>query len=79
MTAPGQGPRPGLVAELKGAVTPRAALLVIAVLLLQLGFITSYVGALHSPTPHELSIAVVAPPQVSPSWSRRWRRCPTTR
>ncbi|MFF1903086.1 ABC transporter permease [Kitasatospora sp. NPDC058218] len=66
MTAPGQGPRPGLVAELKGAVTPRAALLVIAVLLLQLGFITSYVGALHSPTPHELSIAVVAPPQVSP-------------
>ncbi|MER6396263.1 ABC transporter permease [Kitasatospora sp. NBC_01246] len=66
MTTPGQGPRPGLVAELKGAVTPRAALLVIAVLLLQLGFITSYVGALHSPTPHELSIAVVAPPQVSP-------------
>ncbi|MBV6702297.1 ABC transporter permease [Kitasatospora aureofaciens] len=62
MAAPGQG----FVAELKGAVTPRAALLVIAVLLLQLGFITSYVGALHHPTPHNLSIAVVAPPQVSP-------------
>ncbi|MEU4115952.1 ABC transporter permease [Kitasatospora sp. NPDC028055] len=62
MTAPGQG----FVAELKGAVTPRAALLVIGVLLLQLGFITSYVGALHHPTPHKLSIAVVAPPQVTP-------------
>ncbi|GAA2777312.1 ABC transporter permease [Kitasatospora sp. CM 4170] len=66
MTAAGQVPRQGLLAELKGAVTPRAALLVIAVLLLQLGFITSYVGALHEPRPHELSIAVVAPPQVSP-------------
>ncbi|MFF0412908.1 ABC transporter permease [Kitasatospora sp. NPDC004745] len=64
MAAPGQG----FVAELKGAVTPRAALLVIAVLLLQLGFITSYVGALHHPAPHDLSIAVVAPPQVSPKF-----------
>ncbi|MFJ2864599.1 ABC transporter permease [Kitasatospora sp. NPDC087314] len=62
MAAPGQG----FIAELKGAVTPRAALLVVAVLLLQLGFITSYVGALHHPTPHNLSIAVVAPPQVAP-------------
>ncbi|MDH6575630.1 hypothetical protein [Kitasatospora sp. MAP5-34] len=59
-------PAPGFLAELKDAVTPRAALLVIAVLLLQLGFITSYVGALHHPAPHELSIAVVAPPQVGP-------------
>ncbi|WP_441250283.1 ABC transporter permease [Kitasatospora sp. McL0602] len=59
-------PARGFLAELKDAVTPRAALLVIGVLLLQLGFITSYVGALHHPAPHELSIAVVAPPQVSP-------------
>ncbi|GAA2131864.1 DUF3533 domain-containing protein [Kitasatospora kazusensis] len=59
-------PPQGFLAELKDAVTPRAALMVIAVLLLQLGFITSYVGALHHPVPHELSIAVVAPPQVSP-------------
>ncbi|MEV6978461.1 ABC transporter permease [Kitasatospora sp. NPDC093806] len=64
--APDQAPRKGLAAELKNAVTPRAALLVIGVLLLQLGFVTSYVGALHHPTPHELSIAVVAPPQVAP-------------
>ncbi|MDH6123361.1 DUF3533 domain-containing protein [Kitasatospora sp. GP82] len=60
------GPNRGFLAELKDAVTPRAALLVIAVLLLQLGFITSYVGALHHPAPHRLSIAVVAPPQVGP-------------
>ena len=62
MPAPGQR----FVAELKDAVTPRAALLVIAVLLLQLGFIVSYVGALHDPAPHQLSIAVVAPPQAQP-------------
>ncbi|MEU3572066.1 ABC transporter permease [Kitasatospora sp. NPDC036755] len=62
MAAPGQG----FLAELKSAVTPRAALLVIGVLLLQLGFITSYIGALHKPTPQNLSIAVVAPPQVAP-------------
>ncbi|MEV4613292.1 DUF3533 domain-containing protein [Kitasatospora sp. NPDC049258] len=59
-------PASGFLAELKDAVTPRAALLVIGVLLLQLGFITSYVGALHHPQPHQLSIAVVAPPQVAP-------------
>jgi len=56
----------GFAAEFKDAVTPRTALLVIAVLLLQLGFITSYVGALHDPRPHELSIAVVAPEQLAP-------------
>ncbi|MCX5210831.1 DUF3533 domain-containing protein [Kitasatospora sp. NBC_00240] len=62
MAASGQG----FVAEFKDAVTPRAALLVIAVLLLQLGFIVSYVGALHHPSPHQLSISVVAPPEVQP-------------
>ncbi len=56
----------GFASELRDAVTGRAALLVIAVLLLQFGFIVSYVGALHSPTPHRLSIGVVAPPHVSP-------------
>ncbi|MFJ1752324.1 DUF3533 domain-containing protein [Kitasatospora sp. NPDC088134] len=59
-------PRKGFADELKDAVTPRAFLLVVAVLLLQLGFITSYVGALHQPKPHDLSIAVVAPPEVAP-------------
>ncbi|GAA2812205.1 DUF3533 domain-containing protein [Kitasatospora paracochleata] len=59
-------PARGFAAELKDAVTPRAALLVTAVLLLQLGFIASYVGALHNPHPHQLSIAVVAPQQLTP-------------
>ncbi|WP_100836386.1 ABC-2 transporter permease [Kitasatospora fiedleri] len=59
-------PRKGFLGDLRDAVTPRAFFLVVAVLLLQLGFITSYVGALHHPTPHELSIAVVAPPEVAP-------------
>ncbi|MEU5402505.1 DUF3533 domain-containing protein [Streptomyces sp. NPDC005963] len=55
--------RRGLVAEAKDAVTLRAALLVFGVLALQLAFITSYIGAFHEPTPHEVPIAVVAPTQ----------------
>ncbi|GGV25868.1 DUF3533 domain-containing protein [Streptomyces spectabilis] len=47
--------------ELKSAVTPRAALLVIGVLALQLLFITSYVGALHHPKPTDVPFGVVAP------------------
>ncbi|MFH9739683.1 DUF3533 domain-containing protein [Streptomyces roseolus] len=54
-----------LVDELKSAVTPRAALLVVGVFALQLLFITSYVGALHSPKPVDVPFGVVAPPQVS--------------
>ncbi|QMU79181.1 DUF3533 domain-containing protein [Streptacidiphilus sp. PB12-B1b] len=55
----------GFRGELRDAVTGRAALLVIGTLLLQFGFIVSYVGALHHPHPHRASIAVVAPAQVS--------------
>ncbi|MGA4847964.1 DUF3533 domain-containing protein [Streptomyces sp. G5(2025)] len=49
------------VDELKSAVTPRAALLVIGVLALQLLFIASYVGALHDPRPKDVAFGVVAP------------------
>lgn len=55
----------GFAGELRDAVTARAALLVIGVLLLQFGFIVSYVGALHHPYPHKASIAVAAPAQVA--------------
>lgn len=55
----------GLGVEIRDAVTGRAFLLVFGVLLLQLGFIVSYVGALHHPFPHKASMAVVAPAQVS--------------
>ncbi|MFI6422720.1 DUF3533 domain-containing protein [Streptomyces sp. NPDC050842] len=54
-----------LVDELKSAVTPRAALLVVGVFALQLLFITSYVGALHHPKPTDVPFGVVAPPAVS--------------
>ncbi|MGW6706590.1 DUF3533 domain-containing protein [Streptomyces sp. NPDC054956] len=55
------GPPRGFVAEIKDAVTVRAALLVLGVLALQLAFITSYVGAFHHPVPSEIPIAVAAP------------------
>src|SRR3954471_19563119 len=42
-------------------VTRRAAALVIGVLLLQFGFVLSYVGAFHAPTPYDVPVAVVAP------------------
>ena len=47
--------------ELLPGVTRRAAVLVIGVLLLQLGFVLSYVGAFHDPTPRDVPLAVVAP------------------
>jgi hypothetical protein len=53
------------VDEVKNAVTPRAALLVIGVLALQLLFITSYVGALHKPKPTDVPFGVAAPQQMS--------------
>ncbi|MGW2181396.1 DUF3533 domain-containing protein [Streptomyces sp. NPDC001732] len=53
------------VDEVKNAVTPRAALLVIGVLGLQLLFIASYVGALHKPKPTDVPFGVVAPQQMS--------------
>ncbi|MEW2488130.1 DUF3533 domain-containing protein [Streptomyces sp. NPDC048411] len=51
--------------EVKKAVTPRAALLVIGVLALQLLFIGSYIGALHAPKPTDVPFGVVAPQQMS--------------
>ncbi|MEU8522542.1 DUF3533 domain-containing protein [Streptomyces sp. NPDC048577] len=62
--------------ELKSAVTPRAALLVVGVLALQLLFITSYVGALHHPQPRNVPFGVVAPQQVSAQLVGRLERLP---
>ncbi|MER6391994.1 DUF3533 domain-containing protein [Streptomyces sp. NPDC059382] len=55
------GPPGGFLAEVKDAVTARAALLVLGVLALQLAFITSYIGAFHHPVPSEIPLAVAAP------------------
>jgi hypothetical protein len=47
------------------APTPKAvALVLLPALVLMLAFAFSYVGALHDPTPHEVPVAVVAPPTV---------------
>lgn len=58
--------RQRFLGELWDAVAPgRTFALVSAVLLIQLGFVLSYVGAFHHPTPHAVPIAVVAPAQIS--------------
>lgn len=54
-------PVPGFRAELRDAIAPRTVALVIGVLLLQLGFVLSYVGAFHRPTPRDVAVQVVAP------------------
>jgi hypothetical protein len=55
-----------LLGEFKDAVSSRTALMVIGVLL-QLGFILSYVGAFHSTKPVRIPVGVVAPVSVGPS------------
>ncbi|MEV0321909.1 DUF3533 domain-containing protein [Streptomyces sp. NPDC050658] len=62
--------------ELKSAVTPRAALLVIGVLALQLLFIASYVGALHDPKPRDVPFGVVAPGPAAEEASARLGKLP---
>ena len=60
--APDRAPtRPTLVGEFRDAVTLRAVLLVVGVAIVQIAFITSYVGAFHRPVPYKLPVAVVAP------------------
>jgi len=58
-------PPKGFWNEWKDAVASRTVILILGVLGLQLAFILSYVGAFHAPAPSEISIAVVAPEQVS--------------
>ncbi|MFK4228104.1 DUF3533 domain-containing protein [Streptomyces sp. NPDC019890] len=55
----------GFTAELRDAVSMRGVLLVVGVLALQLGFVLSYIGAFHAPTPHRIPVAVVAPAQAA--------------
>jgi len=53
------------LAEFLDAFNVRTFLLVIAVLLIQAGFVLSYVGAFHHPSPHRVPIAVLAPAEIS--------------
>ncbi|WP_149180608.1 DUF3533 domain-containing protein [Streptomyces sp. TRM49041] len=65
-----------LASEMRSAVTPRAALLVIGVLALQLLFIASYVGALHDPTPRNVPFGVAAPGLGGEQAAQRLNRLP---
>ena len=55
----------GFLGEFWDAVSVRTVSLIIGILLLQIGFILSYVGAFHAPTPHRIPLAVVAPARES--------------
>jgi len=59
-------PRPSFAADLRDAIAPRTVLLVTGVLLLQLGFILSYIGAFHAPAPHRIPVVITAPAQIAP-------------
>jgi hypothetical protein len=58
---PGDVASPGFLAEVRDAVSVRTVGLVLGVLVLQLAFILSYVGAFHAPRPHRVQVAVAAP------------------
>ncbi|MFD5203137.1 ABC transporter permease [Streptomyces sp. NPDC058375] len=60
---PGYGTQ-GFWEEVRDAVTVRAAVVMLGVLLLQLGFALSYMGAFHAPDPRKVPITLVAPPAV---------------
>jgi ABC-2 family transporter len=49
----------------RDAIAPRTLMLGVGVLLLQFGFIFSYIGAFHAPRPYRIPVTVVAPAQVS--------------
>ncbi|MEV6121254.1 DUF3533 domain-containing protein [Streptomyces sp. NPDC052077] len=56
--------REGLLGEVRDAVSTRSALVMVGVLLLQLGFALSYMGAFHAPEPHRVPMVLVAPQAV---------------
>lgn len=49
---------------LSGSTIGRTVVVVTGVLVLELLFIASYAGGLHDPEPHDIPLAIVAPPQV---------------
>jgi len=62
--------------ELRDAITRRAVFLVLGVLGLQVLFIISYVGALHSPAPSRVPFDLVAPAPVAGPLSSRLNGLP---
>ncbi|MGJ5829185.1 DUF3533 domain-containing protein [Streptomyces ossamyceticus] len=74
--APDPSSPPSLLDELRDGVTPRATLLVVGVLALQLLFIASYVGALHHPKLRDVPFGVVAPRAAAEQTVTRLERLP---
>jgi hypothetical protein len=71
-------PHSSFPAEVRDAVTPRATLLIVGVIALQLLFIASYVGALHDPKPKDVPIGLVAPRAAADQALTRLERLPGT-
>ncbi|MFG2435809.1 ABC transporter permease [Streptomyces sp. NPDC048508] len=61
---------------MRDAITLRAVMIMAGVLLLQLAFALSYMGALHNPRPHKIALDVVAPAVVSPGLVERINALP---
>jgi hypothetical protein len=60
------GSGPGVWADIRDAVSPRSFILVLGTVLLGIGFVLSYVGALHNPQLRNLPVTVVSQnPQVA--------------
>ncbi|MFE9683416.1 DUF3533 domain-containing protein [Streptomyces sp. NPDC002701] len=76
MTRTAAAPSRSFLDEVKDAVTPRATLLVLGVVALQLLFIASYVGALHHPKPKDVPFGVVAPGAAADRTVTRLERLP---
>jgi hypothetical protein len=70
-------PRRGFLSELRDAVSVRTSVMVCGVLLIQLGFILSYVGAFHAPRPVRVPIGVVAPASAGPTIAKELNRIPS--
>jgi hypothetical protein len=67
----------GFLSQFWDAVSVRTVGLIIGVLLLQIAFIVSYVGAFHSPKPYRIPLAVVAPAPESGSIVTRLNLIPS--
>lgn len=73
----GEGAAPrGWWTRLRGAVPARVAAMLVGALLLQLGFVLSYVGAFHHPEPHRIPIAVAAPERMAPDAVKKLNEIP---
>jgi hypothetical protein len=64
-TPPSGGYEQGFWAEWRDSIGLRTTALIVGVLLLQFGFVLSYVGAFHTSRPHRIPIAIVAPSAIS--------------